>query len=1159
VERIQKIGDDGSVVFDVSDLAYVHLNAIKVPGAGTAGVVREIVLEGTVKPVSGILSLINNGDAEGTDLESFPVSYDGPNNGDTANERPEIVSGGIDGGKCFKVTAFPDPTQTWHTQFYIKADETMAKGSKWTLSMAIKADKNTKITTSAQANPRQWKGGFIDEFSVGTEWKEYTWSGEIGVDDFRSIAFDLNNGDERNADDNGWLPGNGGTTFYFDNIQFGYDLGGSNPMTSISTNYGSDIIRIDLNNSTNIKALVEAAGGKTLIFDNKYGTVTWNGNTCEILSIEGRPDGNLYMFLMTNGTSDDFNAEDAEVKVSFTNPEDPAYHLTFINGKWEGQAVPDFSGIIAPYDEELAMADIASYLWGGPELETAEPEPGSFNLPADTKEFKITFNQKVDVATVNAKLNSEKLTVTPAEGLAQQITLTRTGAGNLDGTYELRITGMVGEKEMPQEEDIVIRYSFGQTSLEGDEQPEVIYASNFTGDGDNANGAGWKVNADNGGLQEANSGGGCRLMHGRSGFAADVLYLAQRATATGGVALYGLDEEHPLTLEAKPYHVTLDAAQWDAYNNKRSLKVQVLPLDAVSADDGSILDEGAVIAQMMQQVTPEFNNSKDATHFDLAVKIAEPGNYVIRLVPGKEDGTPNGYSDGNAIANVKVEFIPDVMGLVEMKALAEALTKAKATRESNSDERYNGAAFTALDEAIKQYDGKVMTSPTAYTKAVAELEAAGKALSDHRALCDTYDPLPEQAQTIIDNNAGTKFATLKLFADLKAAVAKYATTEQETNVDPDTGEEVTVTVVHAKELKDDAELQAAVTELKNLVGLGNYMFTTGESKNSDTGVKVLVERLRLGAETLKKLGVDENDPIFTAVNSALTDDDALADWLKTRVKTALYDKMANDKDMFKPVVDESTLEESTPTYDMSVFAKNPNIYILDSASGYDEENVPGWTLVSEDKPGFYVRWDPQLGVANLPEDGAFTTWYGNARVEQTITDLPAGVYTITLYGTDWGNQNGDDKENPHEVESFVYAKTSATPAVAEGEEELRDVNFAATTTIFYAGQWAMDGKHELKDITVTDGKLTFGINYKGDSQYFFGQVSIALTAPAAGYDYGKAYQDALTGVDTQKAAQVKAIELFDLNGKRIPAAKKGVVIVRKHMSDGTVKTEKVVK
>ena len=132
VQQELTIGADGTAVYEIpADMTYVHLNCIKTKGSGVRGTLNAIEIEGTVKPVTGILSMINNGDAEGDDLSSFPVSLDGPNNGGTANEVPEIVDGGVDGSKCFKVVSHPNPTETWHTQFYVKSDEVLAKGTKW--------------------------------------------------------------------------------------------------------------------------------------------------------------------------------------------------------------------------------------------------------------------------------------------------------------------------------------------------------------------------------------------------------------------------------------------------------------------------------------------------------------------------------------------------------------------------------------------------------------------------------------------------------------------------------------------------------------------------------------------------------------------------------------------------------------------------------------------------------------------------------------------------------------------------------------------------------------------------------------------------------------------------------------------------------------------
>ena len=150
----------------------------------------------------------------------------------------------------------------------------------------------------------------------------------------------------------------------------------------------------------------------------------------------------------------------------------------------------------------------------------------------------------------------------------------------------------------------------------------------------------------------------------------------------------------------------------------------------------------------------------------------------------------------------------------ETQILNVALENAKTTLAGNSDERYAGPAYDALKAAIEAYDGKTYTAPSAYKKAAAELDAAAKAMKDHRTLCDTYDPLPLNGQTVIDKFAGTKFAATTYFTNLKTYVEKYA----------------------GQVLTNDAELQVAIDELTKAIDLCNKMFTEGESKT--TGYKV---------------------------------------------------------------------------------------------------------------------------------------------------------------------------------------------------------------------------------------------------------------------------------------------------------------------------------
>ena len=1142
VEQRVEIGADGTGLLDVSGMDFVHLNCIKIAW-GSSGVIKSIVLEGSVKPVVGILSMINNGDAEGTDLSSFPVSFDGPHNGDSAPDKPEIVAGGIDGGKCFKVVSHTEPSESWHTQFYIYSDEVLPKGTKWKLKMAVKGDQNARITTSAQGQPRAWKGAMtgLDEFGVTTEWQSLSWSGEIGVDDFQSIAFDLSNGDEEvpTTDGTGTAKVNRGFVFYFDNIEFGIDLGETSPMNDMVCEFGADVVRVVLDN-TNIKSLVEAAGGKTLVFPNDCAVVTLNGREIPLVSVEGRPDGNLYFFMLEKG---DEAYDKDEVTVAFKNPEDAEHQILFTTGKWEGEAMPEFSGLAGAYADELIEGEIYSYLWAAPQLIEADPEVGSFTLDGNMKEFKVTFNQKVEVKSVEATLGSEKLTPSAADEFSKVVTLTRSGSDVLSGVKTLTITKANGEQKFnieTKDEYIEVKYSFGEMST--DAKPEVLFTDNFDQDGkNNYVPAGWVVNSDAEEREEGDYGSGCRVIVGGAnenmGFTKAIMYICSRGVSgdveVPGRAYYSGTEEEKLFLTARPYTLSLDAARWDQDATARQLKVQVCT------------EEGEVIAEMTKAVEPVYKTSTESTHFVLDFTVETEGNYVLQFIPVGMDGNPNGYGDANAIGNIKLEFIPDVMGIVETEALAAALQKAKETRDNNSDERYAGGAFTALDNLIKEYDGKKMTAPSAYTKATSDLNDAVKALNDHVTLCNNYDKLPNEAFDLYMEKKDSKFNTTEYFTNLKAAVMKYCTITNGTQVDEETGEETTGEMLESFKLfYEDAELTAAYDELSTVIKMASKMLTEGKSRNHTTsGYAALHERLRRGVELLKSLGVAEDEEVIVNAEAELGDNDALAEAIVNRASLEIFKDLASgESQLFATSIDDDTMEETSSSYDLSVFAKNPNIY-----GPANSVETPGWTKVS----GNSYAWSSWTGADNhtestpYPEDCSIHAgWHPNPAVitEQTIENLPAGIYTIIIQCS--------DNNNPVSDGTYGYVKVTDTPEVEEGEDPDPEVNYAGYVT----------ATGEIEGVEVIDGKLTIGFRFGTGSQAFLDDVEIWMTSPISGHDYTKEYQEVLSGVEAAKAAaKVRAIEIYDLNGKRIPAAKKGVVIVKKIMSDGTVKTEKAIK
>ena len=1177
VEQRVEIGADGTGELDVTSMDYVHLNCIKIAW-GSSGVIKSIELEGTVKPVTGILSMINNGDAEGDDLESFPVSYDGPNNGGTANERPEIVDGGVS-GKCFKVTTFDAPTETWHTQFYIKSDEILPKGTKWKLNMSIKADRGCTVTTSAQAQPRTWKGGMgIDEFGVSENWQNYSWSGEIGVDDFQSIAFDLNN--------EGGSAGNASNTFYFDNIEFGVDLGGSNPMNDITVSHGYDVVCVDFNGMTNLKDLVKAApgGGKTLFFDNSVATVTIDGQASELVSVEARPDGNLYFFLL----EDNVESEDIEVKVGFKNPTDEAHKILFTTGKFEGQEVPEFSGIVSTFDEKYGEGEITSSMWLAPMLEAIVPEEGSFNLPANFNTFTVTFNQNVQASTVVAKLGAETLAVAPTEGEAKTFTLTRTSDTEIKGAVELIITSAEGShrNNIDPKDPIIVKYSYGPVATEGDDKPEILFSDNFGADGkNNYVPEGWVINSDADEREAGDYGSGCRVIvggGGDNGFTNAIAYICSRGNSgeVPGRAYYS-----GLTLTPREYTLSLGAARWDSNGTERQLTVQVCD------------ENDKVIVEETKAVVPDYKSSKDATTFSLKFNIEQTSNVVLKFIPRAMNGEAGGYGDACAIGNIKVEYIPDVMGIVETKALNDALDAARIAYEdlaANEEQRYAGEDLTALESLISEVETNKVnyTAPSVYIAKAAELEAKVKAANDHKTACDSYDENIKKAIDMVLAHENDKFNQLDTYKDLKAITAKYHAQGVKENLAGEDEDPIWEVNYQFDLLTDNDALANANSELNAAVGLGNYIFTTvaldADIQQGNCGIAVLVERNRLGARTLKALGVAADDPIFEKVENAISDSETLAAEIKGRIKTILYTEMAKqDCTLFDPDEENPEFDDEGgmigKSYDMSVFIKNPNIYALNSASGCNESNVPGWTFpAAYGAPGLFTAWSGR-GVENLPEDCAFTTYWGNCRMEQTITDLPAGIYVVSLCGSDWSNRAGytpDESkgETNYDVAGFVYCKTSDTPAVEEGEEEDRELNFAATRTIVYGGQYNMDhatnlgyeetvndetgfistADGEFFGIPVTDGKLTIGIHFAGDAQYFFQHARLTLKGAATGFDYAKAAQDIATGVDTAVAPTVRALQVYDLNGRRMIKANKGLQIVKKQMSDGTVRVEKVV-
>ena len=232
-------------------------------------------------------------------------------------------------------------------------------------------------------------------------------------------------------------------------------------------------------------------------------------------------------------------------------------------------------------------------------------------------------------------------------------------------------------------------------------------------------------------------------------------------------------------------------------------------------------------------------------------------------------------------------------------------------------------------------------------------------------------------------------------------------------------------------------------------------------------------RALLGAEALKSLGVAEDDELVQRAYNALDDDDDLAEELKIALKKQLYGILKDPSNkLFEEKYDSATLETYTDQYDMTVFVKNPNIYRLSGLNFMINDstaNVPGWVGVDGyNVPGLSWGWsDPGYDIS----DAMFQTWGASYAAEQTIVDLPAGVYTIKA---GFGERNDEAST----AGSFFYVKTSATPA---GE-------YADSIASPVIGQAFPNLNIETKQVVVADGMLTIGVVGGPSSHTFFESV-----------------------------------------------------------------------
>ena len=527
------------------------------------------------------------------------------------------------------------------------------------------------------------------------------------------------------------------------------------------------------------------------------------------------------------------------------------------------------------------------------------------------------------------------------------------------------------------------------------------------------------------------------------------------------------------------------------------------------------------------------------------------GNYVVRWTnltgeKGEMPTTPNTMFE-TVLGNVKLQYVPNTAGAIYKQLLADALAAAKNTLAGNSGARYAGAAWDALDAAIKAYDGKSFTAPSAYENAAAELNAAAKALSDHRTNCDAYDAKPALAFAQVQKFKNTKFEATDYYQKLVEVTNKYV-------IEVDLDQNLNDSIIAIDTLKIDDQLVKAIAELdkytnmvKNMCTTLDIDATTGLHKTSQTtnttGVAAITARHIYLADALtdlnNKTGKEEFTEYIEQANNLLKDDDDLAETLKSAVKIKIYTTLSDPENkLFDEKLDSTTLENYRDSINLSGFFKNPNTY-LTATGRYDGNTnmMPGWTIIDK-QDGWEVAgttgWSQIINENCLYADGMMSCWGRGFIAKQTVTNLPAGTYSVKV---GFGERQSD-----------VASLEGINAFVLHGEDSV-------TVQAPIIGQTFPYGNMYLGTYVVTDGTLTVGVESTSNAHVFFNNVELYMVNVAEGYDYATG----IKGVEENKSNEVIRTEFYDLNGRRVNGKINGLTIKKEVLSNGNVVVKKIVK
>ena len=953
------------------------------------------------------------------------------------------------------------------------------------------------------------------------------------------------------------------TTYYLDDIVI------EEGVAVKEVTHSEEIIKIDFGYATNIASLAKANKG-TVVIDKSLVKVTLDGEETEVLYVEGKEDGFLYVLV------NEAMYEETEVAVSFEGAEELLYSSSDrpSSNTTGNVQVFGFKNEKAYWDEYVDTEFLA---WGQPTVKTSVPVNKSFNLkPEDVKEVSMTFTSAVNTKNAKAILikGSKKTDLTAEMKLSDDgKTITTPVSGLTDGEYEFVIEGLKNADGTVTAEDAIITFEIGEPQGSADEV--VAFQSDFTGYGQDALPVGFSGVSDNGERQstaaEPYSGSGAPRIMGAQDHVNHGIYWGARGgsqgllqfgkyaaeSANGDKLGDGITAEEALWLDEGTYLLNFRNGAWEDHSNAYAVRVckpgaeepEVIFEETGIVPDAKILHEGTTITtdDAMLPVEYEFT-------------VSEPGYYYVEF-------------EGNSgwqcwiLTSLSVTSKPASSGAAALKKLKDAIETAEMNL-NGADEKYNGTAKDGLAATIKKAKEGSFTNPQAVDDMVKELNAASQKLAERKTNYDNFVKNYEDAKTSLETLDG-KYKQNEQVKDAEAIIKKYD------GVNPTN--------------YSDEELAAASKDVDGVPAILN---------NIKSVVDILTYRANQAAELGVKILVD--DDVIDALDALASDATPDIEAANKKITLALYQAIADGVDLeplkdkqYSSAIDEDfdeTDPESVATHDAdghklllsgivaSGYVRNPNFYTTNTDA--NTVDFAGWTF----EPYTYETTNDEgetventgsakmttAATASNPAVTASLNGYGQGaeyKFYQVIENIPAGEYMVNIQ-TRTASKNNADAEGNYGYFNAQNDETGIWDKYIFAQVD----NETPIMVPFSVGAYNTEGYATyISGIKIKDGqKLTIGAveHYTSgkasghdwddelgayvpanfwDTNTWVRNAVLYFTNPLEGYDYKKAAealaQDIATEITTVEDVSAKKVGvLYNVAGQQVDANYSGIVI-----------------